>query len=574
MTTPGLDCAAIPSPAGPPVPEEAAADEPPLPVLTRLPFVDARVLPWGHLVWAACGRTRVEVMDTTTSRVVRSLLIAPAEVRPVPGLREPRVVALRRGGSWLAVYDARGVPVIPERPMPAAALADGVAAAPGGEGLFVLTLEGLDSAGEAAGLGWIEVPLHPEAEIDPPRPLAGTSGARPRAAATDAAAGLTFVLLDTPAGACELLAFARDGAQGAIALRWRAPTPLRTLLTQEGDGGPVAAIVAREDRFDAARLGPTPPALGDDEPAEPGQIPWECLVACYPRCERPSGKLGKMVQTLLQGIERDTPQQRAQRVQRLKEGLDADQLAAASVALCAPGMELLAWQLTELGWKRHPQHPHLCLLQAGALARARRWRQAKALLAPVDPGALDPASARHLHHLRATTLLHLGEREEALSALEQAERCEGACALGWLVALATPLEEERAWTPEQAALRELARAVAEADVCLARGDAPGAAQALDRRVVWEARELQSLARLAEAHLLVDGDGPAGRLRKALALATFEHAHASRALIARREAPLPAEKWLTARLDALAHRAHAWLNETLGGALTKVDIGLE
>jgi hypothetical protein len=43
---------------------------------------------------------------------------------------------------------------------------------------------------------------------------------------------------------------------------------------------------------------------------------------------------------------------------------------------------------------------------------------------------------------------------------------------------------------------------------------------------------------------------------------------------RREAPVPCGKWPLSRLEALRERARAWLDETLGGPVTKADVGLE
>jgi hypothetical protein len=220
--------------------------------------------------------------------------------------------------------------------------------------------------------------------------------------------------------------------------------------------------------------------------------------------------------------------------------------------------------------ERFPTHPEVRLAQADVLANARQWSQVRALCSGLDPAAFDEGRAQHIHHLMAIALLHLDEPEEARRALDRGRAVSGGgCDLSLLVALATPLgegpsgEAGGAWTPEQAAVRALVSAVSLADACLSRGDAAGVRVALDQPLVWEAREVQSLARLAEAHLCDEPEGARGRFRKALALAAFQGAHTERRTFCRHEMPFPHGRWDTARLDALSDRAGAWLSEAFG-----------
>lgn len=109
------------------------------------------------------------------------------------------------------------------------------------------------------------------------------------------------------------------------------------------------------------------------------------------------------------------------------------------------------------------------------------------------------------------------------------------------------------------------RAVTAADDCLAQGDAAGALVVLDCLAVAEAHEVQSLARRAEAILLL-GDATEGRrFETAFALASFCDAHGETGKYERQELPLPCGIWDRARLDALAERATRWLDATLGEA---------
>lgn len=575
VSRPGPQGTALPVPSSPPLsgPAPEQEPEPPPPVLFAATIEDACVVPGSPMLWIVGCQTGA-VVDTVTEWVerpppARGPSIKAGAVRAVPGLGEPRVAVLSEGGAELAVYTDRTAPVAPVRRLPGLGMPEGIAAAPGGEGLLVVVREsdGAGKAGDTAGLGWLELPLGAWAQAGPLHHLDHTAGAVARGAAYDAAAGITFVLIDPPDSGRELLAFGRSGPGQPAALRYRARVPLRTFIVQEGDGGPVALIASREDRFDAALLGPEPPGLAGDE-VEPiliGAIPMPCLWSYDQRCAWPGGKLGVLAEAMLGDLGKKTPERAALLVDRLKKKTEPIGLAALCIALLSLGAPRAAWETAEWGWKRYPDNPSLGMLQGAALVQARRWRAAYALLSRVEHWKLDPPSARHVHHLLATALLHCGEHPTALAVLEQGDSCEGACRLDHLLPLAVPLDKELPWTPEQTALRELARATGAADGWLARGDAAAAARVLDRRVVWEAREVQSLARLAEAHLRVEGDGPAGRLRKALALATFQSSQEERRVPGRREAPLPSGIWPASRLEALRERARAWLDETLGGA---------
>ena len=96
-----------------------------------------------------------------------------------------------------------------------------------------------------------------------------------------------------------------------------------------------------------------------------------------------------------------------------------------------------------------------------------------------------------------------------------------------------------------------------ADSALERGDVTAAIGAVDRRAVWRAREVQSLARLAEAHLRLDD--PGAWFHKAHVLATLAYAYGGRPG-SPREVPCPDATWDSSRLYDLNLRCAAWLEE--------------
>jgi superfamily II DNA or RNA helicase len=106
-------------------------------------------------------------------------------------------------------------------------------------------------------------------------------------------------------------------------------------------------------------------------------------------------------------------------------------------------------------------------------------------------------------------------------------------------------------------IRQIRKAVRDADACLRAGDDPSARAAIDRPIVWAGGEVQSLARLAEVELRHDPRDGRGRFRKALALARFLSAQGSTGSL-RKDLPLPGAVWPAERLADLAERAEAWL----------------
>ena len=107
-------------------------------------------------------------------------------------------------------------------------------------------------------------------------------------------------------------------------------------------------------------------------------------------------------------------------------------------------------------------------------------------------------------------------------------------------------------------------AVAAGDACLAAGDPEGAVRALDTLLVHDLREVQSLARLAEAYLAIAGRADLDPFVVAQALATFCGAHGETDPFTRCELPLSFPMWDGPRLDALAARAEAWLDAPSSG----------
>ena len=400
------------------------------------------------------------------------------------------------------------------------------------------------------------------------RTLEGFDETLPIHTAVDATAGLYFVrfdsetesylmCLETPAAGA---APPRDGRARPVKLRYRVAIPARTQLVEDPARGGVVAVVHDEADVEVIRLDASPPTLRTTSSRHRAPEPHLLALRCGADCDFPTGARQERIDTLAAANYLQlSPLIQARITRAVKDGPGpALDLMYALKRADNVSLWLRAVDATIAAF---PDHPEVRLISARRHIRESRWDLTLERLEGVDVTRLEAPHVRHFHHVRGTALLWTGERAEALGVLHEAERHAGTCDVGLGLALATPLDdpdaEARAWTPAQLVARELMRGVAVADARLAEGDPPGAIGVLDTLLIHDLREVQSLARLADAYLAAgDGDG-IDPFEKAFALATFSGAHADKTIFSRNELPL-CPRWDVARLDALEARAIAWL----------------
>jgi hypothetical protein len=207
--------------------------------------------------------------------------------------------------------------------------------------------------------------------------------------------------------------------------------------------------------------------------------------------------------------------------------------------------------------QRHPDHPRVRLLSANRHASARRWVEAGAALAGVDSSALVEVQAQHVHHLRALAALHERRLDRVAAEVEQARKLRGHCSLRALAELAGKGALEDDGDDGIAVLQRLHEVIRTADHRLAAGDPEGAIAALERPEVWAAHELQSLARLAEAHLRAPPAAGRARVRRLEALGVLADELDEHGALFRQEA-LCEGAWTQEQLDDVRARALSWL----------------
>ena len=551
----------------------------------------AAVVPGTRLLWQVVCLPRVRrrfvrICDLAERRVVRDLRDTPGSVHLEPLMKrtEPLMAVVHFTDDVLVFHDPRGLPIRGGR-VAVEALAANVVVEPGGERIVLFT------GGRKTADGSSRTPIRwcvllPGGEASPEQPIEDL-GPVDCVASSDATSGLLYFesrAAGDKGGTNEIRAFRLSSAASRDAETmlgteaplptleevFRAPIPARSLVIQSNQRPGLVAFVAAEDELEVAVLGPEPPAFRPQP--RMGQLRFKTINGLLASCNEPTGARLFAMKTLLKTMQREPPTAWARRRAAIEHESDPERMLDLSYALEELYETQESGDVSNWAFRKHPHHPEVRVNQARPLVNLARWSEVRDLLASTDPSGLDDGTGQHMHHMLGRALLFLGEPEEAQRVLERgASYRDGKCDLAVLVALATPLAqpttaEDRAWTPDQLAARDLVAAVETADSCLAQGNAEGALVALDRLVVTETSEVQSLARRAEAHLLGGDDvGEEAFFEKARALAWFHAAHAEKKPFLRHELPVPRGRWDTARLDDLSARASRWLDANLGEA---------
>ena len=205
------------------------------------------------------------------------------------------------------------------------------------------------------------------------------------------------------------------------------------------------------------------------------------------------------------------------------------------------------------------------------LAARSAYAELCSALDAAGPARFSGQHLDHFHHLSALSLAALGDLDEARrhAALAQASMAPlSACMLqisqltAALDALVTPVTEADL-ALDAPAVRQMIAVLRAADARLAAGDPAGAVGVLDRPLVWDVTEAQSLARIAAAYLDLPCRGPGERLRKAMALATFVGAVPHGRLGEQVDMLAPGFAWGPDRIASIRQAALAWLVEDQG-----------
>ena len=337
------------------------------------------------------------------------------------------------------------------------------------------------------------------------------------------------------------------------------PTNLRRTPARDSGTGCPALLVVDRGVFEVVALGVTPPVLPPLADAISFvEVPETTLRGSA--CERPSEARMAAIGQFMRAFNAYAGARSAY-ARKMIERDDPVELLNLSYALGLLGQRAASSEFEKCAFKANPDHPLVRWTRASAQAGRGRWEKVVEHLRGIDLERLDNGAARHVAHMMGLALLHAGEHEEARNVLVEGLPFPGDCPLNALLAIACPLEEGTELLLD-GPVRDLVRRVATADERLSAGDPEGAVVLLDDVLVWEAGEVQSMARFARGLLdLASGATADRRCRTLFVLAAFLRIHETKGH-ARIELFVRG-RWSTEQLDALSAEAQAWIDRQLG-----------
>jgi hypothetical protein len=333
--------------------------------------------------------------------------------------------------------------------------------------------------------------------------------------------------------------------------RFRLQVPFGAALAQDVSGKRVALIAPMERSARVVILGSEPPNLESDFQDRP--LPKVSQTHLRFSCgRREEDKVWH------EEVRRSVKQRSAVAAKRFVAEFvraheqDNDALLAFAHALNDENEFELESEVILVSEKKYSQLASTQLYAAELFIRVEAW--AEALNRLQSEGSLTGRRLCHFHHLRGVALFKLGHYGDAAQDFSAAEAVvEGDCEVDpWaemtsaLFLAGRPLSGQRDTLSHQYIRRLLL-----ADQHLDRGEGAKAFETLDCALIWSARDLQALARLAQATLIQSDES--GFLKQ-LALACYLRAFEKGA--SRRQVPELA--WDQARLQRLADRANEWL----------------
>lgn len=379
-------------------------------------------------------------------------------------------------------------------------------------------------------------------------------------------ADMVFIRFKVQGGDHTLVALLSAGPGLPLVERYRAPVPARSTLAHDTSGRRAFAVVDHPGGLSVTELAEGPPELCESGPihelVEPfGRLHW---------CAQDSSDQTPSIHRYL-SYRRMTSSQRRTAVEEwaATKADDPQDLRVGFHAMIRGDWLDLATDILSRLRAITPDDPRVLLGRFTILARQHAFRELSGELEAAEPARFAGPTLQHYHHLRATAYAALGDLDEGRRHLEQALAIPVGCCgpqleqlRKTLVALVDPVTSDDLGEDRPAG-RQLVAVLHAADVRLSQGDAAGAIVVLERPLVWDLREVQTLARLAAAYLERSCATPGERFRKALALATFLDCVESLHGGDRREMLAPGVAYAEDRIDALGCAALAWMEADQG-----------
>jgi hypothetical protein len=380
--------------------------------------------------------------------------------------------------------------------------------------------------------------------------------------------GMVYVVYRPKQGDDVLMALRSTGPGAPMVEAWQRPVPGRILLTHDTSGRRAFAVLDHAEGIQVAELGAEPPDLVACGNVHVGEGPLEHRTWCLGTSDDNSKAINVYVE-----LRKLDPAARPAAIRRLEAeaGDDPEALVKVFHAVVHGAWHDDASRIIARLMERHADHPRAQLARLTHLAARSAYADLLRELEALGPDRFGPGTIEHYRHLAVATRAYLGDLDGArreLALLDEVAKPGSNCLFqirtlrDTLAALAEPVTDEDL-ALDRPTIRQHHAVLRAADARLAAGDPAGAVAILDRPLVWDLQEAQSLARIAAAYLDIAAETPGDRLRKALALATFVSC-ASRTFAGdRHELLAPGFAYGEERIAALVSASIAWLEADHG-----------
>lgn len=376
---------------------------------------------------------------------------------------------------------------------------------------------------------------------------------------------MAFVHFRNHDGEGEILALrsaGHDGERPRPATEvYRVKVPLRTTVVHDSSARRAFAVVDGAGSIEVKRLNGEPPMLGDTGPIYTALTPYSGVLHCA-RGDENDDPSRELYWQLRKVTRKEWPALMAD--VGVKWGKNPNTLLTFAYAAVDTGWLEQAQTIIAEGHARFPNDWRYERAHFEVLAARRSFSALRDALDRAGPEGFAGNTVQHFHHLHGVAAGALGDLDAARHHLAKAKAFSyGPCSHSLqglqtsVDALSEPVTDEDLALDRPVARQHVAILQA-ADERLARGDAEGALAILERPLVWDLRDCQALARVAEAHLALCPTTRGGRFRKALALAAFANSLIDNRLGQRSEMLAPGRRYEEERLIAIKDRAIEWI----------------
>jgi|GEM_PF-6056523 len=513
-------------------------------------FESALAVPQTDLLWMvtssrASRRPCVRVLDLSRDRPPREVTDAlSAQLLPGPAGARVFVTNTRQ----CSVHEPNGSQVV-RFPTGSGAAAP----APHGPG-WVATLVGDDELRDEIGLALVGADGSCRSKIV----ISDSSNELKHILATSLSAQRTFlVFLDNDLREWLLAIVRKDEA---LAIDYRARLPRDSLLF--GDLSSERTILVSDGRSapHLQFLGSARPAIEVTEEVASVRIPDDRI---FSHCGETAHKAEAQLEDLASDFSTASDATRSSMLEMYTKNHADDESLLIHFVEKLQRLGLTSWaeNLASFVWSRHRGKPLTSLHRASTHARRGEWTKVINILSTLDAASLPSARRQHLHHLEGMLRMIMSSPAEALVEFSAGEVLEGDCELTDWRELAAALSDPMPPTlqPQSHGIRELVERLRIADRHLAREEGAAAWAVLDAGVVWAADDLQLLARLASAALLVKPTEGEALFRMRLAAAWYVERFRNQM---DRVACLAQLRWTKERLEDISSKAENWLHGSL------------